>query len=298
MKSDHKFNFNGVISALPTPFLSNEVDYTSLEKLVQFQLDNKIDGFVVNGTTAESPTLHWNEVEKIFKLVKKMSNEKVPVILGTGSNSTEHTIETTRKAEALGADAALVVVPYYNKPPQRGLEQHFKKVSESTKIPIILYNVPGRTITSMTTQTIKNLSHHESIIAVKEATGDIQFDRQVKEMVSESFIMLSGDDPTYLDFMKLGGHGIISVMSNLLTKSCAHWTTLANQKKWGEAETDFNKYKDLISMMYVEANPIPIKWMLYKMGLFKSPELRLPLMTLDETHFERISAEMNKLGLL
>lgn len=290
--------FNGVISALATPFLNQAVDYPSLEKLVNYQLENGINGFVVNGTTAESPTLSWAEVEKIFQTVKKVSNGKVPLILGTGSNSTAHTIKTNKKAQDMGADATLVVVPYYNKPPQRGLELHFNQVAENARLPVILYNVPGRTITSMTAQTIKNLSTHKNIIGIKEATGDINFDQEVKNTVDGDFIMLSGDDPTYLPFLKLGGNGIVSVMSNAITGACARWTKLAQAGRWAEAQLDFDRYKDLISMMYVEANPIPVKWMLYKMGIFKSAEMRAPLVSLDEKYFESITAEMKKLELL
>lgn len=293
-----KFNFNGVISALPTPFYNQQVDYDSLEKLVNYQIKNGIQGFVVNGTTAESPTLTWDEVEKIFKLVKKISQNQRPIILGTGSNSTSATIEYTKKAEQLGADAALVVVPYYNKPPQRGLEKHFTEVAQNTKLPIILYNVPGRTITSMAHPTIQNLSKVENIIGIKEASGDIAFDEKLKKDLPADFVMLSGDDPTYIPFLKLGGVGIISVMSNVITEACVRWTKLAADKQWGKAEEDFSKYTKLISDMYVEANPIPTKWMLNQMGIFKSAEMRLPLVSLDEKFFEPIKTEMKKLGLL
>jgi 4-hydroxy-tetrahydrodipicolinate synthase len=296
MKS--QFSFKGVISALTTPFLNGEVDYASLEKLVNYQIENGINGFVVNGTTAESPTLLWGEVEKIFQLVKKLSKDHIPIILGTGSNSTAHTIEQTKKAQELGADAALVVVPYYNKPPQRGLEKHFSAVAKSSPLPIILYNVPGRTITSMTAATIQSLSEIKNIIGVKEASGDLGFDSELKASLPSDFTMLSGDDLTYLPFLKLGGRGIISVMSNLMPAACVRWTQLASDNNYGAAEEDFDKYKDLISLMYVEPNPIPIKWMLYKMGLFKSAELRLPLDILSESYFEKITAEMKKVGLL
>lgn len=297
----NQFNIKGVISALPTPFLgsglNNKVDFESLTRLVEFQLKNGINGFVVNGTTAESPTLSWSEVEEIYKRVQEISEAKVPIILGTGSNSTEHTIETTKKAEGLGAAAALVVVPYYNKPPQRGLVAHFSAVANSTKLPIILYNVPGRTITAMSLETIATLSRLENIFSVKEASGDIAFDEQLKKQLASDFVMLSGDDPTYIPFLKLGGSGIISVMSNAITGACVRWTNLARQGGWAQAEADFAKHKELISLMYVEANPIPLKWMLYKMGLFKSPEMRLPLVSLDSKYFERISAELKKLEI-
>lgn len=296
MKS--RTSFKGVISALPTPFLNKKVDVNSLKNLVEYQLKNGINGFVVNGTTAESPTLSWGEVKDIYKIVRNISGDKIPVIVGTGSNSTEHTIEQTKKAEDLGADAALVVVPYYNKPPQRGLVAHFTEVAEGTKLPIILYNVPGRTITSMSAETIMKLSQNKNIMGIKEASGDVSFDASLKKELAEDFIFLSGDDPTYLKFLELGGDGIISVMSNAITAECARWATQAKQKKWNEANSDFDKYKKLISLMYIEANPIPLKWMLYKMGLFASAEMRLPLVELEETHHGPIQNELKKLGLL
>lgn len=296
MKS--QYSFKGVISALPTPFLNKKVDFESLSKLVEFQLKNGINGFVVNGTTAESPTLSWDEVGKMYTCVREISGTQIPIILGTGSNSTEHTIEATKKAEDMGADAALLVVPYYNKPPQRGLVAHFSEVAKNTRLPIILYNVPGRTITSMSLETVVELSKVQNIFAIKEASGDLLFDEKLKSQLSVDFVMLSGDDPTYISFLKLGGSGIISVMSNAITAACARWTNLVYEKKWAEAETDFAKYKDLISFMYVESNPIPIKWMLFKMGLFKSPEMRLPLVALDNKYHESITNELKKLEII
>ncbi len=286
------------MSALPTPFENKKVDYVSLVKMVEFQLKNGINGFVVNGTTAESPTLSWEEVEKIYATVKEVSGNKIPLILGTGSNSTEETINKTQKAEKMGADAVLVVVPYYNKPPQRGLQAHFTQVAESTKLPVVMYNVPGRTITSMNLETTVALSKVSNIIGIKEASGDLAFDESLKKQVSSEFVMLSGDDPTYISFLKLGGHGLISVMSNMLTAECARWSKLASENKFGEAETDFNRYKKIIGQMYVEANPIPLKWMMYKMGLMKSPEMRLPLMALDMPFHADLGAEMKNLGLI
>ena len=292
------YSFKGVTSALPTPFLNKKIDYNSLTKLVEFQLKNGINGFVVNGTTAESPTLTWEEVQKLYSLVREISGARVPIILGTGSNSTEQTIETTKKAEGLGADAALVVVPYYNKPPQRGLVAHFSEVAENTKLPIILYNVPGRTITGMSIETIIELAKVKNIFAIKEASGDVEFDKNLKTKLPAEFIMLSGDDPTYLDFLKLGGSGLISVMSNVITAACTKWTSLAHEKEWADADADFEKYKNLIRLLYVEANPIPLKWMLFKMGLFASPEMRLPLVSLDEKFHPEIENELKKLEVI
>lgn len=292
------FNFKGVISALPTPFINKKVDFESLARLVEFQLKNGVNGFVVNGTTAESPTLYWEEVEEIYNCVKEISGGLVPIIIGTGSNSTEQTILTTKKAEELGAHAALIVVPYYNKPPQNGLVAHFSEVAHNSQLPIILYNVPGRTITGMNLETIIALSKVQNIFAIKEASGDLELDKKLQSVLPANFILLSGDDLTYIPFLKLGGSGIISVMSNVITSACARWSALAKEKNWVESENDFEKHRSLISMMYVESNPIPIKWMLYKMGLFKSPEMRLPLVTLDHKYHESITLELKKLGII
>lgn len=296
MKS--QMQFKGIISALVTPFKNQKIDFESLTKLVEFQLKNGINGFVVNGTTAESPTLTWEEVEKIFACVREISGTRVPVILGTGSNSTAHTIETTKRAEALGADAALVVVPYYNKPPQRGLEAHFTAVAKASSLPVILYNVPGRTITAMTHETICNLAKVSNITAIKEASGDIAFDEKLKSQLPKDFALLSGDDPTFIPFLKLGGDGIISVMSNAITAACARWTQMAAQQNWAAAEADFAKHQKLISLMYAEANPIPIKWMLFKMGIISTPEMRLPLVELSAEYFDGITNELKMTGMI
>ncbi|AGH94279.1 4-hydroxy-tetrahydrodipicolinate synthase [Pseudobdellovibrio exovorus] len=296
MKS--RTDYKGAISAIPTPFLNKQVDFESLKKMIEFQLKGGICGFVVNGTTAESPTLSWEEVEKIYKLVREIAGTRVPVIVGTGSNSTDDTVETTQKAEKLGADAALVVVPYYNKPPQRGLVAHFTEVATNANLPIVMYNVPGRTITGMTAETIAELTKVKNIFAIKEASGDIAFDEKLKPLVPADFVMLSGDDPTYPQFLKLGGSGVISVMSNVIPAECARWYDMAQSGKWGELEADFGRYKKFISQMYLEANPIPLKWIMYKMGLFKSPEMRLPLVALDSVHHEPLAGEMKTLGLI
>lgn len=298
MKNQSVKKIKGVISALPTPFLNGKVDYESLEKLVQFQIQNGVDGFVVNGTTAESPTLESTEVEKIYEIVKKSSNADTALIIGTGSNSTVDTIAQTRKAQEMKADAALVVVPYYNKPPQRGLEKHFSMVAESTNLPIILYNVPGRTITTLAVETIQSLSQKENIVGIKEATGDIEFNKKIKAVVPNNFILLSGDDPTYVPFLKMGGQGVISVMSNIIPAQSAKWTKLAAENKWAEAESDFARYQEFLQLMFVEANPIPLKWMLYKKGLIRSPEMRAPLVTLDEKFYAPIEKQMKTLGLI
>lgn len=266
-------NFKGTFTALITPFYRGEIDYQSLEQLLQFQSALGVDGFVINGTTGESPTLTQQEVKDVFKFVKSKVNEKVPLIIGTGSNSTEKTIEMTAFAENIGADAVLVVVPYYNKPPQRGLMLHFASVAQATKLPVILYNVPGRTITSLSVETIAQLSEVQNIIGIKEATGDIQFLKEIKKKVSPDFILLSGDDGTYDEFMENGGHGVISVASHIMKPK------------------DFKKNSDVIQMLFSEANPIPLKKALQLKGLIRSAECRLPLVECDS----KISAQLQEL---
>lgn len=276
-----KHNFKGVISALLTPFENGKIDLKSFENLLHYQIKNGIDGFVVNGTTAESPTLSWDEVEKLYQSTRSIAKNNIPVIVGVGSNSTEKTVAMAKKASEMGADAVLVVVPYYNKPPQRGMIQHFEKVAEASTVPVILYNVPGRTVVSLSNESLSKLATVKNIIGIKEASGDLAYDKTMMANVPSNFVKLSGDDGTYMPFLKLGGDGIISVMSNVITEACARWTKLARDNKWSEAEADFKKYEKFINHIYAEANPIVPKWMLYKMGLFKTAEMRLPLVELD-----------------
>lgn len=277
-------NFKGVITALITPFKKGEVDYASLEKLVQYQLDKKIAGFVINGTTAESPTLKKQEKKEIFSFVKSKVPDNFPLIMGTGSNSTEETKEAAREAEKIGADAQLVVVPYYNKPPQRGLFAHFKSVAESVQIPTILYNVPSRTITALELETIKKLSEHPQIIGIKEASGNIEFAKEIRKSCGESFILLSGDDGTYDEFMEAGGDGVISVASHIIPEVMNNKKARAN--------------KELIDLLFVEANPIPVKKALNLMGIIDSAECRLPLVELSDANTQRLLRTMQSKGLL
>jgi 4-hydroxy-tetrahydrodipicolinate synthase len=291
-------SFKTVMTALITPFRDGEVDFSSLETLVRHQIKNGVQGFVVNGTTAESPTLTVHESELIFKAIRAMVGDNFPLIMGTGSNSTAHTIEASKRAEALGADGVLVVVPYYNKPPQRGLVQHFKAVANAVKIPVVLYNVPGRTITTMTPETIQELSRVQNIVGIKEASGDIAFAKDIVSKVGPEFIMLSGDDGTYVEFLNAGGHGVISVTSHIFPKEMIEWTKLMANGKTQEARDGIGKHAKLINHLFVEANPIPVKMALYQMGIIKSPELRLPMVTMAEDLAAKMKQEMIACGVL
>lgn len=279
-----KKQFSGVITALITPFRSGEIDMESFERLVRQQLQGGVQGFVINGTTAESPTLTEAECEKLFYAAKKLVPEKFPLIVGTGSNNTQKTIELSKKAERWGADAVLLVVPYYNKPPQRGLFEHFKAVASAIQIPSILYNVPGRTITSLELETIKKLSEHPNIIGIKEASGNIEFAKQIRRACGEGFTLLSGDDATYDAFMAAGGDGCISVAAHVVPESLL--------------KTQASKHKELIDLLFVEANPIPVKKVMQLMGVIQSAEVRLPLVEASEETTNKLKSILQREGLL
>ncbi len=291
-------NFKGTITALATPFKDGKIDYKSLERLLKQQLDGGVEGFVVNGTTAESPTLEPHEVAELFKNIRSFVGTKVPLIVGTGSNSTAKTIEDSKKAEQWGADALLVVVPYYNKPPQRGLVEHFKAVAGAVKIPTILYNVPGRTITSLATESILELSKAPGIIGIKEASGKIDFDAEISHACGPDFVLLSGDDGTYVEFLGVGGHGVISVASHVIPKQMVQWKKWVDGGEIAQARADIQKHMKLIDLLFVEANPIGVKKALQLMGIFDSATMRLPLMELTPQHTESLKNEMQKLGLV
>jgi 4-hydroxy-tetrahydrodipicolinate synthase len=290
-------DFSGVFTALVTPFKDGEIDWGSLERLVQAQLQGGVDGFVVCGTTGESPTLSYQEKEKLFAFVRSASGGKVPLVMGTGSNSTSDTVEATRAAAKWGADAALVVVPYYNKPSQRGLFQHYQKVAECSDLPVILYNVPGRTITKLELDTIVELSRLPKVIGIKEATGDIGFGKQVIDGCGKDFLVTSGDDGTFIDLIGVGGRGVISVASHIMPKEFVSWChkAMAEDKS---VRNEFDRIRDLNNYLYVEANPIPVKMALHLMGLIDSPELRLPLTRLAEPYMVELKSKMKTAGLL
>ena len=287
--------FSGIYTALITPFLEGEVDYESLDRLVQFQLDNGVDGFVVNGTTAESPCLEPSEVEKIYRRVRGLSEGKVPIVLGTGSNNTKSSIAMTQQAESWGVDGALVVVPYYNKPSQAGQKAHFEAVAQSTKLPIILYHIPGRCVVGLEVETIKSLLRNQNIVAIKDATGDMDFARRVHQETGGEFCLLSGDDGSSYEFYKTAGDGMISVMSHVLPKKCKDW--FEDAKGAQALEEDFTKHLDFINGLYLEPNPSPVKWVLKEMGIIRSEETRLPLLPLSEEKRPQLRSLMDQVGI-
>ena len=278
-----------LLTAMVTPFKENgEVDYEQAKKLALALLSSGSDGLVVVGTTGESPTLIRAEESRLFADIKSVVGDRGAVVAGTGSNSTAEAVEATKEAERIGVDACLLVVPYYNKPTQEGLYQHFKAVAESTSLPCILYNVPSRTITSLSVDTIVKLSQIDNIIGLKEASGNME---QVSHTVSkarEGFTIWSGNDSDTLHLMTLGGYGVISVVSHLVGNQIKEMIDKIVAGKVGEAAAIHRHLLPLVNAMFVVSNPIPVKYALNHIG-FKVGKPRLPLTEADEKSAALIS---------
>ena len=275
--------FKGAHTALITPFKGGQIDEESFRSFIDFQISEGIHGLVPVGTTGESPTLSHEEHKLAVELCVQQADKRVPIIAGTGSNNTEEAIDLTRHAESTGADAALVVTPYYNKPTQKGLYSHFEAISKSTKLPIIIYNIPGRSIVDMSTETMKSLFKIENIVGVKDATSNIPRVYESKTVIGENFNQLTGDDATTLAFMTYGGHGSISVTSNIAPKLCSQFMQLCLSKDFAEAAKINDKLMPLHHALFVESSPGPVKYAASKLGLC-GEEIRLPLTLIsDET---------------
>jgi len=293
----------GSLVALVTPFTSKgDVDYVALKELVDWHIEEGTNGIVSVGTTGESATLTVKEHLKVIEHTVNFVNGRIPVIAGSGSNSTAQAIETTSESKKLGADYSLLVTPYYNKPSQQGLIKHFSKIADSVDIPQILYNVPTRTSCDITPATVKVLSEHENIIGIKEAVDNMD---RIKELVSikeaiksdKEFYIYSGDDPTFLDAIKLGADGVISVVANAIPHQISLICDYSLNNNLSLADEINKKYISLYDLCFIESNPVPIKWILYKLNKIQNI-VRLPLVKLDETFHEKIMSEMVKLELL
>ena len=291
---------NGSLVALITPMLKNgEVDFISLEKLIDWHIDEGTNGIVSVGTTGESATVNVNEHIKIIEYTVKHVNKRIPVIAGTGANSTSEAIDLTKEAFDLGADFSLIVTPYYNKPTQKGLIEHYFKLADSTAIPQILYNVPSRTACDLLPSTAKVLSDHENIVGIKEAVNEKE---RIKELIDigkskQNFKIFSGDDPTFFDFLKMGGDGVISVAANVIPRSISSICRHVSENNISQAKKLNEDNNNLYELLFVESNPIPVKWIAYKMGLVEN-SIRLPLTILDEQYQENIISEMLKLEMI
>ena len=284
-------SFTGVYTALVTPFKNNKVDDVSLEKLVLQQVEGGVKQFVVNGTTAESPTLTPDESLEILKLVLGLVKNQGHVVFGSGSNDTQKTIEFSQKAAAAGAHALLLVVPYYNKPPQQGLFEHFKAIAEAVEIPQLLYNVPGRTVTSLEVSTIQKLSELKQIVGIKEATGNLDFAGQIQKACSSDFYLLSGDDETCLTLQKNGGHGVISVCSHIMPKKMTQWFASATNE---DSQQEFKESQELIKSLYISSNPIPVKAALAILGVIATDEVRRPLCRLNSEQYKKLEMTLKQ----
>lgn len=287
----------GVVTALVTPFKNDRLDLDSVDRLVEQQIQGGVAGFVVGGTTGESPTITKEEMEAMFTAIRKSAPADICLIVGTGSNSTQETLRKTQWAERLKADAALVVTPYYNKPPQAGMVAHYEHVAKETQIPILIYNVPGRTGVSILPETIATLSKNSSIVGVKDATGDLVILERMKSLVPSSFRLLSGDDATCVDYCVLGGHGVISVVSHIIPNALSQFIQRALSRDLTASE-EFKVYRNLIDLIFIEANPIPVKAALLEMGLIQSDELRLPLVPMSSANRAHLIKEMRVRQLL
>jgi 4-hydroxy-tetrahydrodipicolinate synthase len=289
--------FRGSITALITPFTGYAVNEKAFQSFVDWQIKEGSHGVVPCGTTGESPTLSHEEHRRVVELCVEVAKGRVPVIAGTGSNSTAEAIELTQHAKQAGADAALVVAPYYNKPTQEGLKLHFRAIADAVDIPIILYNVPGRTIVDISVDTIVDLAKHPNIVGVKEATGDVSRATKIKLATDEDFCLLSGDDGTSVGFLAHGGHGCISVTSNIAPRLCAQL-----QDAWTlDSTEDIARIRDILhplhELLFVEPSPTPVKYAAHLLGKC-DPDVRLPLAPLTLKTKARLEEAMRNAGLL
>lgn len=288
----------GSIVALVTPMLDDgQIDWNTLDSLVAWHIEQGTKGIVAVGTTGESATLNVSEHCAVIKRVVEQANKRIPVIAGTGANSTQEAIELTRKAESVGADACLLVVPYYNKPTQEGLYWHYRTIAEAVDIPQILYNVPSRTACDMLPETVIRLAEVDNIIGVKEASAVIDRAKQIRAACGDDFYIWSGDDGSFLSLMEAGANGNISVTANVAPKAMAEICELALANKFDQAHDLNANLQGLHKHLFCEANPIPVKWALYEMGLIQQG-IRLPLTRLSEEKRPQLKQVLKQAGLL
>ncbi|WP_256089534.1 4-hydroxy-tetrahydrodipicolinate synthase [Staphylococcus aureus] len=273
--------FEGVGVALTTPFTNNKVNLEALKAHVNFLLENNAQAIIVNGTTAESPTLTTDEKGRILKTVIDLVDKRVPVIAGTGTNDTEKSIQASIQAKALGADAIMLITPYYNKTNQRGLVKHFEAITDAVKLPVVLYNVPSRTNMTIEPETVEILSQHPYIVALKDATNDFEYLEEVKKRIdTNSFALYSGNDDNVVEYYQRGGQGVISVIANVIPKE---FQALYDAQQSGlDIQDQFKPIGTLLSALSVDINPIPIKALTSYLE-FGNYELRLPLVSLEDT---------------
>jgi 4-hydroxy-tetrahydrodipicolinate synthase len=286
--------FKGSLVALVTPFDdNNRVDYVSLKRLIDFHVEQGSNGLVIAGTTGESATLTRAEHIELVGRAIQIAAGRLPVIAGTGSNSTAQTIDLSLAVADPGLAAYLVVVPYYNKPTQEGLYRHFSAVADAVDRPVMMYNVPGRTVADMLPETVARLAEHDNIFGIKEATGEIQRLKDIQALVDDGFMLYSGDDFTLLPFIEQGGQGVVTVSGNVAPAQLARLCELAQSGRRDEAAALDATLQPLNKVLFVESNPIPVKWAVSEMGLM-SPNIRLPLTPFSKQYHDAMRAAMRK----
>jgi 4-hydroxy-tetrahydrodipicolinate synthase len=288
--------FKGSIVALITPLKNGKIDADAFQRHVEWQIDQGTHGLVPVGTTGESPTLTHDEHKRIIELSIEVAARRVPVIAGTGSNSTSEAVELTRHAKEAGADGALVVTPYYNKPTQEGLYLHYKAINDCADIPIIIYNIPGRSVVDMSVETMARLAKLPNIVGVKDATADLARVSQQRAAIGHDFVQLSGEDATALGFMAHGGHGCISVTANIAPALCSEFQLACLGGNYKRALELQDKLMPLHDALFVEANPGPVKYAAERLGLCSS-ETRLPLAPLSPASRKRVDDALATVGL-
>ena len=289
--------FKGSIPALVTPMRDDgRIDFDAWDTLLDFHLREGTDGVVVGGTTGESPVLDRAELAELVRRARQRVAGRIPLIAGSGTNGTAKSIALSLTAEAAGADALLVVTPYYNKPTQEGLFRHFTAIADAVGIPVILYNVPGRTGCDMLAETVARLSHHPRIVGVKEATGDVARGEAVVRQSRPGFLLLSGDDPTAADLIRVGARGVISVTANVAARAMHELCAAGLAGRHDEARAINERLMPLHKALFVESNPIPVKWAVSRLGLI-GPGIRLPLTPLSESLHATVEAAMREAGV-
>ena len=289
--------FKGAITALVTPFRNGQVDEKALRDLIEFQIAGGIDGLVPCGTTGESPTLTHDEHDRVIEITIDAAKKRVPVIAGTGSNSTAEALRLTKHAYEAGADGALIACPYYNKPTQEGLFQHFQLIAQNVPIPIIPYNIPGRTGVNMSPELIARLAKISNIVGIKEASGSLKQMNDVLDLCGPEFDVLSGDDGLTLPLMAMGGRGIISVASNIIPADMSRLVDALAEERLAEGRALHQKMSPLFDVLFVETNPIPVKAALAMMGKIEY-EYRLPLCKMASGNYDKLKKVMENYGLI
>ncbi len=290
-------NYQGSYCALITPFKNGDIDKSSFEKIIKWHIRNGTKGIIPCGTTGESPTLSHEEHKLVVELATEYANNEIQVIAGTGSNSTKEAIAFTNHAKTAGADSALVVVPYYNKPSQVGLKEHYLKIADSVDLPIFIYNIPGRSVIDMNDETVFDLSLHQNIIGIKDATNDLTRPLKIKKIIKhKKFYQLSGEDGTQLAYLAQGGDGVISVTANIAPKLVSSMHDAWFKGNYEEAMKTNYKLSNINDLLFIESNPSPVKFAASILGMCEN-EIRLPLAKINKENEAKISEEMENLSL-